>query len=145
MYIYGKNIYIDEVCYQTQMLSSDIISVLKEDKENIEVISESADPRLVDEIYNAGIDIKPVKKFPGSIQAGIMKMLEFSIHVTQKSVNAKKELNNYTWRQDKEGKWLNDPIDMYNHIIDAVRYVVLEKILGAYGSGMSASEILGII
>jgi len=145
VYIYGKNIYIDEVCYQTQMLSSDIISVLKEDKENIEVISESADPRLVDEIYNAGIDIKPVKKFPGSIQAGIMKMLEFSIHVTQKSVNAKKELNNYTWRQDKEGKWLNDPIDMYNHIIDAVRYVVLEKILGAYGSGMSASEILGII
>lgn len=145
VYIYGKDIYIDEVCYQTQMLSSDIIRILKKDKENTEIISECADPRLVDEIYNAGIDIKPVKKFQGSIQAGIMKMLEFTIHITRKSVNARKEYNNYTWRQDKEGKWLNEPIDMYNHIVDATRYVVLEKVLGAYGSGMDASEILGLI
>lgn len=145
VYIYGKDIYIDEACYQTHMLSSDIIRILKEDKENTEIISESADPRLVDEIYNAGIDIKPVKKFPGSIQAGIMKMLEYTIHITNRSVNAKKEFNNYTWRQDKDGKWLNVPIDMYNHIVDGCRYVVLEKVLGAYGSGMSASEILGIL
>lgn len=74
-----------------------------------------------------------------------MKMLEYTIHITNRSVNAKKEFNNYTWRQDKDGKWLNVPIDMYNHIIDGCRYVVLEKVLGAYGSGMSASEILGII
>lgn len=32
VYIYGKIIYIDEICYQTEMLTSDIIRVLKEDK-----------------------------------------------------------------------------------------------------------------
>ena len=62
-------IYIDEECYQTKMLSSDIISVLKEknrrEKFIFKVISESADPRLVDEIYNGGIDIHAVKKYPG--------------------------------------------------------------------------------
>lgn len=145
VYIYGKIIYIDEICYQTEMLASDIIRILKEDKKNIEVISESADPRLIDEIYNAGIDIKPVKKFAGSIQAGIMKMQEYTIHITKRSTNVRREFNNYTYRQDKEGKWLNEPIDMYNHAIDACRYVVMEKLLGDYGSGMSASEILGII
>ena len=48
-------------------------------------------------------------------------------------------------RQDKEGKWLNEPIDMYNHGIDACRYVVMEKLLGDYGSGMQAADILGLI
>ena len=145
VYIYGKDIYVDEVCYQTQMLASDIIRVLKEDKENTEIISECADPRLIDEIYNAGIDIKPVKKFPGSIQAGIMKMLEYKIHITKRSINARREFNNYTWRQDKEGKWLNEPIDMYNHIIDSLRYVCMTKLLGDYGSGMQAADILGLM
>lgn len=127
VFIWGKNIYIDEVCYQTKMLSSDIIRVLKEDKNNTEVISESADPRLIDEIYNAGIDIKPVKKFPGSIQAGIMKMLEYTIHITKHSTNIRREYNNYTWRQDKEGKWLNEPIDMYNHCFTGDTLILTEK------------------
>lgn len=145
VYINGNSLYIDEVCYRTKMLSSDIIKCLKQDKYNTEVVSECADPRLIDEIYNAGIDIKAVKKFPGSVQAGIMKMQEYKIHITKRSTNAIKEFHNYTYRQDKEGKWLNEPIDMYNHIVDSTRYVVMSKILGDYGSGMSAGDILGLI
>lgn len=145
MCVWGNDMYIDEICYQTKMLANDIINVCKGIKGSPEFICESADPRLIDEIYNAGIDIKAVQKFPGSIKAGIMKMQQYKIHITRRSVNLRKEFNNYTWRQDKEGKWLNEPIDCYNHGVDAVRYVCLSKILGAYGSGMDASEILGII
>jgi phage terminase large subunit len=57
-------------------------------------------------------------------------MLEYRICVTQNSYNILKELKNYTWQQDKEGKWLNMPVDRFNHAIDAVRYVVLTEILG---------------
>lgn len=143
--VYGNDMYIDEVCYQTKMLSDDIIKACKDVRDAPEFICESADPRLIDEIYNAGIDIKAVQKFPGSIKAGIMKMQQYKIHITSRSTNIRKEFKNYTWRQDKEGKWLNEPIDCYNHAIDACRYVVLQKILGAYSNGMSASDILGII
>lgn len=143
--VYGNDMYIDEVCYRTKMLSDDIIKACKDVRDAPEFICESADPRLIDEIYNAGIDIKAVQKFPGSIKAGIMKMQQYRIHITSRSTNIRKEFKNYTWRQDKEGKWLNEPIDCYNHAIDACRYVVLQKILGAYSNGMSASEILGII
>lgn len=128
--IQGDNLYIDEYAYRTQMLSSDIIRVLKELAGHHKVISESADPRLIQEIYRAGINIHPVKKFSGSIEAGISKMLEYNIIVTERSANVIKELKNYTYRQDKEGKWLNEPIDCYNHAIDAVRYVVMTEILG---------------
>lgn len=125
----SDTLYIDELCYRTEMVASDIIHMLKASP-RYRVISESADPRLVDEIYRAGIDIHPVKKFQGSIEAGINKMLELRIRVTRRSANVIKEFRNYTWQQDKNGAWLNRPIDMYNHAIDAIRYVVLTAILG---------------
>lgn len=122
-------LYIDEKCYRTEMLTSDIIRELKA-LDPLKVISESADPRLVQEVYRAGINIHPVQKFKGSVEAGITKMLEFKIKITRRSSNVQKEYRNYTYAQDKEGKWLNQPIDAFNHAIDAVRYVVISEILG---------------
>lgn len=127
----GDDLYIDELCYRTEMLSSDIIRTLKDEAPRLKLISESADPRLVKEIYRAGIDIHPVNKFPGSVQAGITKLQEYHIHLTERSINAQKEFRNYVFRQDKEGRWLNEPVDCFNHIIDAVRYVILNEVLGA--------------
>lgn len=126
-------IYIDEWCYRTEMLTSDIIRELKAaqgERRNMKIISESADPRMTQEIYRAGLNIHPVVKFAGSIDAGIQKWKEYKIYVTKRSYNAKKELKNYTYQQDKEGHWLNKPIDAFNHIMDAVRYVVMTEKLG---------------
>lgn len=125
----AKTLWLEEVCYRTEMLASDIIAELKR-LGRVKVISESADPRLVQEIYRAGVDIHAVVKFRGSIEAGIAKMQEYTIKVTKQSVNVIKELRNYVYRQDKEGRWLNEPIDMWNHAIDATRYVVMQELLG---------------
>lgn len=122
--------YIDELCYRTEMLSKDIIRELKEQCPNRKIISESADPRLVKEIKNAGLNIHAVEKFKGSVEAGLNKMFEYRLCVTKRSTNIVKELKNYTYQQTKEGKWLNVPIDLFNHSIDAARYVVLMEILG---------------
>lgn len=137
----GDNLYIDEVAYATEMLSSDIIRTLKAQDDKMEVIAESADPRLIQEIHRAGINIHPVKKFQGSINAGIQKMLQYKWHITRRSHNIIKEQKNYTYRQDKEGKWLNEPIDAYNHAMDAIRYVVMEKLLGGERKPLDRARI----
>lgn len=124
-----KTLYIDELCYRTSMLTSDIVAELKP-QGAVKVISESADPRLVQEIYRAGINIHPVVKYQGSVEAGLTKMQEYKIVITKHSTNVIKEFRNYTYSQDKEGKWLNTPIDVWNHAIDAIRYVVMNEILG---------------
>jgi phage terminase large subunit len=141
----GNNLYIDEVAYNTQMLSSDIIRTLKAQEEQLEVIAESADPRLIQEIYRAGINIHPVKKFGGSVDAGIQKMLQYTLHITKRSTNVIKEQKNYTYRQDKEGKWLNEPIDAYNHAMDAVRYVVMAKLLGGERKPLDKAAIRRVV
>jgi phage terminase large subunit len=121
----GNNLFLDELCYQTHMTTSEIISALK-DCPRYKVVAESADPRLISEIYNAGIDIHPAKKGAGSIEAGILVMQSMNIYVTKRSENIIKELKNYTYKQDKDGKWLTTPIDAYNHCIDPTRYVLMD-------------------
>lgn len=128
--LYQDRIYIDEITYKTKMLTNEIIRDLKQHCSSHKIISESADPRLIDEIHRAGLNIHPVRKYGGSVEAGIQKMLEYKIYVTKGSINVIKEFKNYTWAKDKEERYLNKPIDAFNHAIDAIRYVILNEVLG---------------
>ena len=126
----GNALYLDELCYKTHMLTREIIVELKKHP-NLPVMSESADPRLVDEIANAGILIYPVDKSGRSVIAGIEKMLEMEIYVTERSYNLLVEFRHYVWDKDKDGRPINQPAEgQQDHAIDAARYYVLAKILG---------------
>lgn len=131
--IVGNRLYLQEVCYKTRMLASDIVSEMRVQEAGeygTKVVCDSADPRLIQEIANGGVLIYPVLKGAGSIMAGITKMLDMEIYVTRDSLNLQDELRNYTWDKDKDGNYINRPIDAYNHIIDASRYYVLGELLG---------------
>jgi phage terminase large subunit len=54
-------------------------------------------------------------------------MKEYPLRVTKRSTNLIKELRNYSWQKDKEGKKINKPIDMFNDAIDASRYGIMYK------------------
>lgn len=139
-----KTLYVEERCYRTQMLTSDIVRELK-GLGQVKVISESADPRLVQEIYRAGVNIHPVVKYQGSIEAGITKMQEYKIVITKSSTNLIKEFRNYTYSQDKEGKWINTPIDVWNHGIDAIRYVIMSEVLGGQRKHIDLGRVARMI
>lgn len=126
--VVDNRLYLDEVDYRTGLLSSDIIKKLR--PWNLKVYSESADPRLIKEIQNGGIKIYPVVKGPGSIKAGINKMLEYEIFITEHSYNLRKEFQNYVWAQDKNGNYISEPEDHDNHLMDAARYYVMSVLLG---------------
>ena len=121
-------LYLDEKCYLTHMLTKEIIKVLKD--LGLVVYADSADPRLIQEISNAGIIIYPADKYKGSVMGGIIKMMEYKICVTKRSLNLIKELRNYVYAQNKDGKFINEPIDGYNHLIDGARYWTIGKLLG---------------
>ena len=121
-------LYVEELCYKTNMLSSDIIKVLR--KHDLFVYADSADPRLIDEIGLGGVIIYPTQKGAGSIIAGIDKIKDMELFVTKDSYNLQNELRNYVWEKDKDGNYINTPIDAYNHAIDATRYYTLSVLLG---------------
>lgn len=125
----GDNIYLNELIYQTGLTNSDIGDLMSEygvDK-TIEIIADSAEPKSIEELRRYGFNIKPAIKGPDSIKNGIDILKRNRLFVTKQSTNLIKELNNYKWITDKNGNKLNKPVDMFNHALDAVRYVALNK------------------
>jgi phage terminase large subunit len=134
LYKKGENIYLIERCYSKGMTTTDIDKVLTEISEkNEDIIADSAEPRLIAELQSKRHNIKGVKKVSGdnrvsSIVYGINTMKRYKIHIYFRSVNLLMEFNNYQFKTDINGNVLNVPIDKHNHLIDAIRYIFMEKL-----------------
>lgn len=126
--IVDNALYVDELCYQSGMLTNALADKVR--PYGLKVFAESADPRLVDEIKLRGVNIYGVDKSGPSIKAGIDKILSMDLYITDRSYNLKKELRTYVWDKDKNGNYINEPIDKDNHLMDAMRYYVLGCLLG---------------
>lgn len=124
VYRWNGKIILDELIYQSGLLNSDIVKLIKHDKRCI-IYADSAEPKSIEEIRRAGYNIKPVSKGADSINFGINVLQQQDILVTSNSTNLIKELRAYCWDKDKTGKQLNKPIDYMNHAIDAVRYFAM--------------------
>ena len=45
-----------------------------------------------------------------------------------------KEGRNYTWMKDRDGNLVNEPIDTWNHLMDATRYALYSEFSGGAGN-----------
>jgi phage terminase large subunit len=121
IYYYNGGYILDECLYQTQMTNANIADVLKNLPKAM-VMADSAEPKSIDEIKMAGVNILPSKKGQGSVLQGIQFVQGQRISVTKRSVNILKEYRNYLWITDKDGKIINEPPEYLNHAMDAIRY-----------------------
>lgn len=93
-------------------------------------VADSAEMKSIQELINYGVrNIEPSIKGSDSVRNGIQILQRYRLHVTQRSLNLIHELRNYKWEQDKiTGELQNVPIDAFNHALDAVRYVALNRL-----------------
>lgn len=119
-----KKIYICHEYYKTGITNIQLVQdlkLLKWDKELIK--ADSAEPRSIEEVRQLGLTrIRPAKKGPDSVRAGILKLQDYEIIVHPSCEHAIIELNNYVWDKNTDGKVINQPIDEYNHLMDPLRY-----------------------
>ena len=125
----GDDLYIDEMLYEKGLVTADIVNKLKKlGIEREEIWCDSAEPRLVEELYRSGLNAKPVKKGPDSIKFGIGVMQNYKIHITKRSQNLINEFYGYQWSVDKHGYATDTPEGGLDHLIDAVRYVAMMRL-----------------
>ena len=129
VYQSDDNLYIKEMLYEKRLTNTDLANKLREfriDRQS-EIIGDSAEPKTIEEIYRQGFNIKPAKKGAG-IHLGIDIMRRYKLHITKDSLNAIKEFRSYKWATDKNGDVLNTPVKINDHLIDATRYLCLNKL-----------------
>lgn len=116
-------IYFDELLYQKGYTNSEIANVLKsEGYADQPVICDSAEPKSIFELRQYGINAIAADKKPGSVNAGIDFLKRSDVFISPRSENIERENKLYRWKQDKNGTFLNQPIDAFNHLLDACRY-----------------------
>ncbi len=122
----GDTLYFNELIYETGLTNAGIAEKMRMfdiDRE-IPVWADSAEPKAIDEIHRWGFNVRPTSKGKDSVMMGIDMLRRHRLVWTDNSTNGIKEMRNYKWAEDKDGKLLNKPVDLFNHAIDALRYGV---------------------
>jgi len=140
----GKKIaYVDEIAYSTGMMNPDIAAVLTESKlpKWVHIWADAAEPKSIAEIGVAsGCNVlacdksAPVRS--DRLKFQLLWMQGWRLYVTKRSLNIIRELRNYTWAKDRDGKLLDQPVDVFNHALDAMRYALYSELAGNEGAGI---------
>ncbi|ASU33149.1 PBSX family phage terminase large subunit [Mucilaginibacter xinganensis] len=130
--VYKQNgqLWVDEVIYETGLTNTDISARLNAAgiSRHVDIIADSAEPKSIEELRRLGWKITGAKKGADSVNNSIDILKRYPINVTRQSVNLRNELGRYKWRTDRTGRTLNEPVDSWNHLIDPLRYVALNKL-----------------
>ena len=126
VYTDGYGFCLDEICYATGLTNKAIADTLRLAgvQRADTIIADCAEPKSIDEIHGHGFNIHPCRKGADSIRAGLDFLRSRPLLITEGSINGIKELRNYKFKEDKNGKILNSPVDAFNHFIDASRYAI---------------------
>jgi phage terminase large subunit len=120
-----RSVYVKQIYGKTNLSTSDIAYRNKTECGTDLIICDSAEPRLISELKNMGLNIRPTIKKKGSILSGIALMQDYQIIVDRESNGIIREINNYVWHERNQR-----PVDKFNHYIDAIRYSLMYLLQG---------------
>lgn len=146
-----KILWVRQRCYKTHMQNHHIIDDLNNDGvgHRVEIYADCAEPKSIADIQEAGFNVIPCDK-DAPVRSDKLKfqlqwMQGWTLNVTRDSIDLIKELRNYIWAKDRDGNPLNEPIDKFNHALDALRYAVWSRFgqnagYGTYSIGFTRSR-----
>lgn len=125
-----KTLWVFDELYQKALTNEMIANKIKDMGYAKElIVADSAEPKSIEELRRLGIRrTKSAEKGRDSIVNGIQKIQDFHIIVHPRCVNFLTEISCYAWDKDKFGNAVNKPIDGYNHLMDAMRYALENRI-----------------
>ena len=94
------------------------------------IIADSAEKKSIEEIKREGITrIRESTKGKDSVIHGVQMLQNYEIVVHPSCTELITEFENYSWKKDKNtGLYINEPIDAFNHYIDALSYLTMSRL-----------------
>ena len=126
----AMKIYVFDEWYKTGVTNKIIAQAIKDKGYGGQkIICDSAEPKSIAELQEEGINAEPSRKGKDSVNHGIQLCQNYEIIVHERNCpEFKKEISNYCWEKDKNGKPTDKPDHEFSHGMDSMRYGV-SKIL----------------
>lgn len=126
----NMKIYVIDEWYKTGCTNKQIAQAVKDKGYGGQVIyCDSAEPKSIKELQDEGLRTKPARKGRDSVNHGIQLIQNYEIIVHPRCIEFWKEIENYCWATDKNGKATDKPEHDFSHGMDALRYAVGKVIL----------------
>jgi phage terminase large subunit len=119
-----RDLYIDELIYKKETTNQDIIKEFKEKYphlKRVKIFADSARADLINEWKKEGFYIQNANK---AVFEGINTLKSFNLFITERSFNILKEISIYSWKKNKEGNYLDEPVKINDDAMDALRYAI---------------------
>jgi len=115
--------YLRELLYESKLTNSDIVARLETLKipKYADIYGDPAEPDKIEDISRAGYNIKPAIK---NVKEGINFVKRLKLISNNSNININKEVNTYKWKEDKDERLLEEPVKLYDHTMDAIRYAL---------------------
>jgi phage terminase large subunit len=130
--VYKQNgeLWINELLYEKGLTNPDIAERLTAAgiSKKTQIIADSAEPKSIEELKRLGWWVTSAKKGADSVKISIDILKRYKLNITRSSINLRNELGRYKWKEDSSGNAINEPIDDWNHLIDPLRYIALNKL-----------------
>jgi len=134
IYKYNDSFILHELIYQKELSNRNIFDMIR--NEPTMVICDSAEPKSIAELQSYGLKCMGALKGKDSILHGIQLIQQQSLLITKHSTNLIKELRGYVWATDRDNKPTGNPVEINNHLMDAMRYgfthIIQQPGLGTY-------------
>ncbi len=113
--------WVEQKLYKTLLTNSALIREIKKLKvnKNDPIYGDSAEPDRIQEIFDAGYNAKPSDK---NVKDGIDFCKTIKFHYLETATDVIKERAGYVWKEDKDGRPLDEPVKFMDHAMDAKRY-----------------------
>ena len=121
--IKGGEVFTEQVIYQKNLTNPELINELRTlgIGRRLEIFADSAEPDRIQEIYDAGFNIHAANK---NVSHGIEIVQNLLLNIASYSEDMLKEIKRYIIKLDKNGNSLNEPVKMWDHSMDALRYAI---------------------
>ena len=120
----NKNLYIYDEYYSRGKTDPQIATDM-EGYKGLLIIADNAEPKSIEYFRQLGFIMVPCTKFAGSRLANTKKVKRFKhIYCSDKCKNAIRELKDLTYKEDKDGKLLEDEFNIDPHIFSAIWYAL---------------------
>lgn len=134
-----REIYADQLLWQTGMTNPDIAHALqdlgiKRPGSGPTVWADCAEPKSIAEVSGYGLNVKGCDKST-RIREQLQSLQAWTVYVTRRSADLLNEGRKYLYKQRPDGTYTNEPIEFFNHGIDALRYAVYSGVIGQMGRG----------